>query len=214
MKWIVVTSPSLTREGEALDTAELSFLHRLFEAGIDALHLRKPSSSPEACRQLLQSLSTEERRKTVLHDHFFLAEEFSLKGLHLNGRNPLPPDTFHGSLSRSCHSLQEIRQYKELQVLNHSFDYLFLSPVFDSISKSNYPSAFTQECLQEASNQGIIDEKVMALGGVESRHLPYLAALGFGGAAMLGAVQSLRNLSDREQIRRLKDIRKAFDTAY
>lgn len=212
MKWIVVTSPSLVREGEALDTAELSFLHRLFEAGIDALHLRKPFSLPEACRQLLQSLSAEERRKTVLHEHFFLAEEFSLKGLHLNGRNPLPPAAFQGSLSRSCHSLRELLQCKEHQVGGHSFDYLFLSPIFDSISKSDYPSAYSEDALQEASRRGLIDEKVIALGGVESKHLPYLAALGFGGAAMLGALEKIQLLPEAQQVRALMDIRAAYDT--
>lgn len=204
MLWIAISSPSFF-EGEP------AFLHRLFEAGIDALHLRKPFASPEDCRRLLQSLSAEERRKTVLHEHFFLAEEFKLKGLHLNSRNPQAPKTFRGTLSRSCHSLQEIQQYKDVQVLEQSFDYLFLSPIFNSISKNDYPSAYSEETLQEASRQGIIDEKVIALGGVESRHLPLLEALGFGGAAMLGALEKLQTLPEAQQVRALKSIRAAYD---
>jgi thiamine-phosphate pyrophosphorylase len=66
------------------------------------------------------------------------------------------------------------------------FDYVFLSPIFDSISKAGYKSAFTEEMLKEASDKGIIDEKVVALGGVTFDKIPYLKKLNFGGAAMMG----------------------------
>lgn len=67
-------------------------------------------------------------------------------------------------------------------------DYVFLSPIFDSISKSGYHSAFTLEVLQQAAAHNIIDEKVVALGGVTPDKVKWLRQIGFGGAAMLGAV--------------------------
>ena len=66
-------------------------------------------------------------------------------------------------------------------------DYLFLSPIFDSISKRGYLSQFSIESLQNAAEEGLIDGKVFALGGVTQAKLPLLHELGFGGAAMLGA---------------------------
>lgn len=45
-------------------------------------------------------------------------------------------------------------------------DYLFLSPIFDSISKRGYLSQFSFESLQNAAKEGLIDGKVFALGGV------------------------------------------------
>ena len=79
-------------------------------------------------------------------------------------------------------------------------DYVFLSPIFDSISNQGYGKAFTSEELQNAKNQGLIGERTYALGGVELSRLPALRALGFGGAAVLGA---LWNAPDREHYLRL-----------
>lgn len=44
------------------------------------------------------------------------------------------------------------------------------------------------DTLQKAQQAGIIDSKVMALGGISLEHLPEIAALGFGGAVLLGDV--------------------------
>ena len=70
----------------------------------------------------------------------------------------------------------------------NDYDYVFLSPIFDSISKAGYKSSFTEEMLKDASSKGIIDKKVVALGGVTLDMIPYLKELNFGGAAMMGGV--------------------------
>jgi thiamine-phosphate pyrophosphorylase len=92
------------------------------------------------------------------------------------------PKDYQGFKTRSCHSLEEVKMYKD------EFDYVFLSPIFDSISKVGYKSAFDEEVLRKASEQGIIDEKVVALGGVTFDKIPYLKELNFGGAAMMGSL--------------------------
>ena len=69
-----------------------------------------------------------------------------------------------------------------------SVDYLFLSPIFDSISKAGYKSNFTIDELRAAADAGIIDSRVFALGGVTPDRLSLLQSIGFGGAVMLGAV--------------------------
>ena len=70
----------------------------------------------------------------------------------------------------------------------NDYDYVFLSPIFDSISKVGYNSAFTEDMLRDASVKGIIDEKVVALGGVTFEKISYLKELNFGGAAMMGVL--------------------------
>ena len=47
MKWIVITLPDFIEN-------ESTYINQLFKAGIDLLHLRKPESNIEECRQLLQ----------------------------------------------------------------------------------------------------------------------------------------------------------------
>ncbi len=81
---------------------------------------------------------------------------------------------------RSCHSLAEVMERKR------GMDFVTLSPIFDSISKQGYMSAFTEEEIREAVSQGIIDSQVYALGGVTFEALPKVKEMGFGGAMILG----------------------------
>lgn len=85
---------------------------------------------------------------------------------------------------------------------------MFLSPIFDSISKHGYGSAFSHETLRKAAAEGIIDEKVVALGGVTPENAGWLEKLGFGGAAMLGCVNRLALLPQPEQDSRLEEMRR------
>lgn len=177
MKLIVVTQPFFFPEEVAAITA-------LCRAGLELLHLRKPASSAEECRALLEQLPSFCRERIVLHDHFELFSEFSLRGIHLNGRNPRPPAGFAGQRSASCHSLAELSERKG----TGEFDYLFLSPIFDSLSKQGYQAAFSPEVLAAARDEGLIDAQVVALGGLRPELLAQTAAWGFGGAAVLGYV--------------------------
>ena len=113
------------------------------------------------------------------------------------------PDGWQGHVSRSCHSLEEVKQYK------NACDYVFLSPIFDSVSKQGYVSAFAYETLKQASGDGIIDGKVVALGGVTPDKISRLRSLNFGGAAMLGCVNNLATLPEDGQIEALKVMRQS-----
>jgi thiamine monophosphate synthase len=85
-----------------------------------------------------------------------------------------------GSISRSCHSFEEIKEWKD------RCNYLSLSPIYDSISKQGYLSAFSREQIEKAVAEGIIDNKVLALGGVTFDKVEEVERLGFGGAMVLG----------------------------
>lgn len=163
-------------------SGEVATLRRLLTDGFDIVHLRKPNATIDYCRQLLGGLSVAERSRIVVHDYYSLYEEFGLKGVHLNRNIASLPSDYCGSRTRSCHSFEEVVRYKA------EVDYLFLSPIFDSISKAGYHSAFSHEELRRAANEGIIDCRVIALGGVVPDKISYLESLGFGGAAMSGAV--------------------------
>ena len=157
----------------------------MLDKGIYSIHLRKPESTLEECRELLSQLSDAERAKIVVHDFPQLYQEFSLKGIHINKNVTNLPNGYQGFKTRSCHSFAEVIANK-----NH-YDYLFLSPIFDSISKMGYKSAFSHEELQHAMSEGIIDEKIIALGGVTFDKIPYLKQFNFGGAAMIGGIYHL-----------------------
>ena len=169
-------------------------IRRLLAGGIGIIHLRKPDSDIDECRQLLRALTAEERSKIIVHDYPELYYEFSLKGIHINRNVPALPDGYKGFRTRSCHSFEEVVKYKD------ECDYLFLSPIFDSISKTGYRAAFTSEQLRRASIDGIIDSKVVALGGVTYASIPYLEQLNFGGAAMIGGIYDINLLDNLKYI--------------
>ena len=195
MKWIVITTPEFI-------TNEARYIEQLFEAGIDLLHLRKPDSCIEDCDRLIQEINPKWYPKIVIHDHFELCEKYQLHGIHLNRRNHEIPKVFHGSVSRSCHNLAEVIDKKD------GFDYVFLSPIFDSISKQGYQHAFNDETLSRAAQKGIINKKVIALGGITNEKIPQLKTWHFGGAAFLGAVWNDRD--DKYWLEHLANIKKSL----
>lgn len=176
MKLIVITSPQFIG-GEA------SYITSMLRKGIDLVHLRKPESTPHDCAKLLDTIPDELHRRIVIHYHHCLCEDYHLGGMHISPYHmsqTLP--RYGGTISRSCHSIDEIASFKS------SYDYLFLSPVFNSISKQGYHGAFSASQLQEAQQKGIIDNKVVALGGITVNNLSIVKQLGFGSAALLGDV--------------------------
>jgi thiamine-phosphate pyrophosphorylase len=136
-----------------------------------------------------------------------LKEEFNLMGIHLNARNPKEPHDYYGHISCSCHSVEEVKNRK------HFYDYVFMSPIYDSISKVNYYSTYTAEELREAQRAKIIDSKVMALGGINEDNLLEIKDFGFGGAVVLGdlwnkfdACQDQNYLAVIEHFKKLKKL--------
>ncbi|MBQ5713771.1 MAG: thiamine phosphate synthase [Bacteroidaceae bacterium] len=163
---------------------ETDIVNKQFSDGLQRLHLRKPMATKEELKAWIEDIRLPYRKRIVLHDHHDLAQEYGLGGIHLNRRNAEVPDWFSGnsfSLSRSCHTISEITAHQD------GFDYVFLSPIFDSISKEGYHSAFSKEELLEAKKKGILSKNVYALGGITFDKLNEIQNLGFYGAAILGA---------------------------
>ena len=180
MRVIAITRPEFfPGEAEQIESLLRYGFERRYR--VDLVHIRKPGADREALRNLIAQIPQDLHSRLVLHDHHTLASEYSLFGIHLNSRNPLPPEGYRGNVSRSCHSLKEVQECKD------KYGYVSLSPIFDSISKVGYTSAFSREQILEAVSEGIIDSRVYALGGVTWERLDALCEIGFGGAMLLGA---------------------------
>jgi len=88
----------------------------------------------------------------------------------------------------SAHSFEELKKNEEAEIC-------FLSPIFDSISKTGYKAGFSKQELREGIAAWKIfqkkenrSQKLFALGGIKTGNLAEIAELGFNGAAVLGAV--------------------------
>ena len=102
MKLILMTPPSYFVEEDKIITA-------LFEEGLDILHLRKPNTAPMYAERLLTLIPEQYHKRIVVHGHFYLKDEYKLKGIHLSERNPNIPENYKGHISRSCHTLEELK---------------------------------------------------------------------------------------------------------
>lgn len=200
MKLILLYTPDFFVEEDTI-------INALFEEGLDLLHLRKSESEPVYSERLLTLLPECWHNHIIVHDHFYLKEEFNLRGIHLSSKNPQPPTGYAGHLSRSCHSLHELATCRK------GMDYVFLSPVFDSITYPDRHAAYTEQELHDAAREGLIDRKVMAAGGINSETLPQLADYGFGGAVILGDLWTRFNIHSgldfKEVIAHFRKLRKA-----
>lgn len=194
MYLIIITEPQFTDN-------EATIIAQLLHWGVDLVHLRKPESSAEELAKLIEAIPTAYHNRLVLHDHFDLAAHFTLHGLHLNRRNSVLPPNHKGTVSQSCHTLDEVK------VCKTKCNYVFLSPVFNSISKLGYTSAFTPKALSEAKKQGLIDQNVLALGGITAANIDKTKYYGFGGVALLGDIWSrTADKNFEEYVRKIVEI--------
>lgn len=202
MKLIVITPPTYFVEEDKIITS-------LFEEGLDLLHLRKPNTAPMYAERLLTLIPEQYHKRIVVHGHFYLKDEYRLRGVHLSERNPNIPDNYKGHLSRSCHSLEDIKEFKR------GCDYVFFSPDFNGTSLLNYKGSYTPEEIRKAHKAGIIDKKVIALGGIDADNIQEIKGYGYGGAAIMGALwNKFDTCCDRDYgqvIEHFKKLKKLID---
>ena len=172
---------------------ELKITIELFSLGIGGFHLRKPHWAIEQVQHFLETIPKEHHHKIVLHSHFQLAHLFQVKGIHLNETNKKLIHQFekYPVLSASFHSLNELKEN------TFRYEYVFLSPIFNSISKGGYHAKFDLKLLSEELNrmkqENHLLPKVIALGGIDSENILNVKEAGFAGAALLGAVWQSEN---------------------
>lgn len=172
MQLIVITTP------ESFD-GEIELIHKVLDSGISRLHIRKPNDR-EATELILQTLSKEQLRKVTVHYFYDLAIKYGASGIQCRIGDSDKLNEWNGIIGMSCHSVAEVNRYAD------KYDYCFLSPIFDSVSKQGYKSAFDHKSLSAARNS--INHKVIALGGILPENMGIVKEYGFGGVAVLGGI--------------------------
>ncbi|MBC7485137.1 MAG: thiamine phosphate synthase [Cytophagaceae bacterium] len=189
---------------------EQLLVQELLNCGLETFHLRKPSYSKEELRNWLEQLTDRERQKVVIHSHWSLSESFSLKGLHFGAGIIKQMSSEELNLwmnlakERQLTISSSVHHQEEMDRLPKGFNYVWLSPVFESISKQEYTSIYSatqfNDWVKELQEQK--QTAVYALGGIEFNHMQELSQRGFDGAAVLGSVWSnINGRQDRELIK-------------
>jgi thiamine-phosphate pyrophosphorylase len=215
MQLIVCSTPEILSDEQQL-------VHELIQSGLQTFHLRKPLFSIDEMRNWLQKMQRSDHHRVVIHSHWSLTKEFQLKGIHIGATvwKKLPVTEQQAwwtyakenqlTISSSVHNQEEINR------LPQEMDYVWLSPVFESLSKQAYKSDYNTEqfdaWVKELKEKK--QTKVYALGGITSTHIPELVQRKFDGAVVLGNVwNSIAGLQDKELVReRIKQLIVACQT--
>lgn len=183
---IVITNPIPT-------TNEISTIHSLFENGLELLHIRKPDFSAVEMKVFLLEIKLEFRQQLVLHSHHQLAPAFGINRLHLseNIRKEICPEMLYLYNEQGVHlstSTHDIESFNDLRIF---FEYSFLSPVFPSISKTNYQS--DTDLFESIKSRTNFSTRLVALGGLSSENISKTIEAGFDNVALLGSIWNSNN---------------------
>lgn len=189
MKIIVISS-----SGES--ETEPIIVTQLFENGLDIFHLRKPKFSTKQLKNYIESIPKGFHSRIVIHTHHKLARKFRLKGVHLtktHKKRKFKTWFTLKMLKMKNPSLTVSTSFRTIASLfesEHSYDYVFLSPVFDSLT-GKFQSGFSAHSLKAALAR--TQHKVIARGGIDINGIEKVKELGFEGFALYTAIWKSSN---------------------
>ena len=106
MKTIAITPPYFyPKEAEAIVNA--------LRHGYTFVHISKPDSSISELEELIDRIPTQYRSLIFLHQHLQLAVTKGVGGIHLTHHYPRIPEGFTGMTSRTCHTSEDLRNFRE-----------------------------------------------------------------------------------------------------
>lgn len=180
MRLIVIT-PSKDVPDEA------SLVTKMFESGLNTLHLRKPKFSTNQMAEYIKEIPVHFHNRIVIHSHHNLAIKFNLKGIHLSRnhfsknwrywliRTRLRLKFKHTSKSRSYTKLQQVYNVEQ-----HVFDYILLGTMFNNMTGELYSGYYEDGVIAANKNSG---KKLVARGGTSVSSIAKAIKYGFHGIA-------------------------------
>jgi thiamine-phosphate pyrophosphorylase len=207
MKLIVISSSS-SIENEA------HIITKLFEAGLETFHIRKPRNSTNSAINLLKSIPAVYHNRIVIHSHHKLAYKFNLKGIHLTKTHlkrkfktwmNIKIIKFKNPSIQISTSFNNIGQVLD-ENQSYDYDYVFLSPIFDSLN-SKFQGGYTEHTLITAIENSKI--KVVARGGIDITVIEKANQMGFEGLAFYSSIWKKKDplLEFYKLIERFKELK-------
>lgn len=169
---------------------EAKKINKLFKAGLEELHLRKPSIKKDKYIQILEAVEEKYHSRIVIHDYIDLAIKYKVRGIHTS------PTFFKGVFGlcrkRRYHSLDNfvistsVQKVKDIIAIDPIFNRVFLGPVYNMYNvgnvKINFDSFQVKKDLQSATME------VFAMGGIDLKNQEKIKGLGFDGFVLQSAI--------------------------
>lgn len=166
---------------------ETTLVTKMFESGLQTLHLRKPRHSTNRMAEYIREIPDHFHNRIVIHSHHRLAVKFNLKGIHLS-RSHLKTSWRYWfiktrlrlRLSRCTKSRSYSRLQQAYTKEEEHFDYYFLGTVFNNMTGELY-SGFYEDGVIAANRNS--QKKLVARGGTSTRVIEKALKYGFFGIA-------------------------------
>jgi len=175
---IVVTSPIPVNN-------EAAIINQMFYAGLELLHIRKPDTTALEVRMLIESIDSRYHERLALHQYHEMASDYGIHRLHYKEavRRKQTEEQRTDLAQRGFVLSTSVHNRDCYNTLSGRFNYAFIGPLFNSISKKGY-GAMEYTGAVEQNN----DIKRIAIGGISKDTLNNEILRAFDGIAILGAI--------------------------
>jgi thiamine-phosphate pyrophosphorylase len=166
---------------------ETKIWEQLLNEGADSILLRKPGWLEADYESLLLQANSDCYPKLMIAGYAGLCERYKLQGLHFGeaARDNVNKELLNSYQQKGWLLSTSIHSADTLHLVSNNWSQLLLSPVFDSISKQGYLSAFNEDFRLDKDG---FEGKVLALGGINEQTVRKAHDMQFDGIALLGAI--------------------------
>ncbi len=179
-------------------TFESDKINKMFQLGLDILHIRKSKYSLEKTRDFIRKIDKIHHSKIVIQEYFELLDEFNLKGIHINRENRksfwfnfftlkrIGAKHKNISISYTAETVMQVKRLAKKQV-----SYILLSRVFSANTTNRLSINFDKEELIKLNSQTTVP--IVALGGIDEITAHKSMQIGFSGIAMQSFIWSTQS---------------------
>jgi thiamine-phosphate pyrophosphorylase len=182
---LVLISPSKKQD------SEIGMLLNMFEKGLQTYHVRKKNFSTRELKRYLEEIPSKYHNRIIIHTHHELALKYDLKGIYISRSHKKRKIRLwfwekwlklrRGNLEIST----TIRNLEDIGDTPARYNYIFLSPIFDSLS-GNFQAAFSEYNL--VRNLKKTKVRSIARGGISINKIQKAHELGFSGVAFYSSI--------------------------
>jgi len=170
---------------------ETSLINRLFDEGLDALHVRKPKINEIDMKKFINEIDPEYHHKLVLHTHYTLVNQFDIDKIHLGHDWVF---NFATEMYLNMVTLKGKKVSKSMTITNCAPLYIpvkginefLLGPIFARFSYMTDKQLIKSEVLEKALRHSKLP--VSAMGGVSTETLEFFKNIGFQGVNMQSSI--------------------------
>ncbi|MFN8309045.1 MAG: thiamine phosphate synthase [Chitinophagales bacterium] len=161
---------------------ETTIINRLFEEGLEELHLRKPAMDKRSYRDFILAIHPKYHRRIVIHAHFGLIREFELKGIHVE-EEMLTNRFFNWILRTFMLGGKEVKKYVTVHSLSrvgkvaNEADEVLIGPIFRKVSQVTCNRMYNVEAVEKTVKK--YHQKLAGIGSVCSQTIVAYLQFGF-----------------------------------